>query len=63
MTYEDGSKYAGEWKSNWREGSGSLFYTDGSEFRGTFRGDQCLHGGWVLRLSDGIVQRENDDVQ
>jgi hypothetical protein len=37
-------------------GNGSLYHTDGSEFRGTFRGDSKVCG--VLYLPDGIMRRE-----
>jgi hypothetical protein len=43
-------------------GKGSLYYTDGSVFKGTFRGDEKTSG--VLTLPDGIMRRERyvDDV-
>jgi hypothetical protein len=37
-------------------GKGSLYYTDGSVFKGTFRGDEKISG--VLTLPDGIMRRE-----
>jgi hypothetical protein len=40
-----------------RPGTGSLFHTDGSEFRGNFRGDEKIAG--VLHLPDGIMRREH----
>jgi hypothetical protein len=42
-----------------KPGTGSLFHTDGSEFRGTFRGDEKVSG--VLHLPDGIMRREHYD--
>ena len=45
-----------EWKNNWRDGKGSLYYLDGSVFTGTFRGDEKVAG--VLQLTDGIMIRE-----
>jgi hypothetical protein len=56
MAYEDGAHYEGEWRNNWREGTGTLFHTDGSKFVGTFRGDEKVSG--VLHLTDGIMRRE-----
>ena len=37
-------------------GKGSLYYTDGSVFKGTFRGDEKISG--VLTLPDGFMRRE-----
>ena len=37
MTYEDGSKYDGEWKEGKRYGKGTLIYEDGSKYEGEWK--------------------------
>jgi hypothetical protein len=58
MTYADNSQsYDGEWRSNMRDGEGTLYHVDGSVFKGFFRNDE-KYGIGYLHLPDGRIVTE-----
>ena len=51
-TYEDGSRYEGEWQNNMRHGKGILTWPDGARYEGEWRND-LAHGKGAFIWPDG----------
>mmetsp|Transcript_16366 Transcript_16366/g.43122 ORF Transcript_16366/g.43122 Transcript_16366/m.43122 type:complete len:96 (+) Transcript_16366:256-543(+) len=56
-TYEDGTKYVGQFKNGAFHGEGKLIFANG-EFRGIFNNGKHVDGQFVF--SDGLVYVEDD---
>ena len=51
-TYDDGSKYSGEWQANKRHGEGIYIYATGNKYKGQFKADK-RHGLGTFTWTDG----------
>lgn len=52
MTWEDGSKYEGEWKNGERHGKGTFYYTNGDKYIGDWVRD-VQHGKGIYYFQNG----------
>lgn len=51
MTYSNGEKYDGEWRSGKREGKGILLFPNGDKYQGEFRDDQVEGKGILFQMN------------
>ena len=57
ITFQDGSKYEGEWKDRKKHGQGTLTWPDGRKFVGEFKDDNP-HGQGTVYAADGTILKQ-----